>query len=390
MESLNLDWPLMSNNISKDDLDNLIEYLKQDDPRLTNGPKVEEFEEQWSQWLGCKYSIFVNSGSSANIISMAILKELYPEGGEIIIPPLTWVSDITSVIFAGFTPVFVDINVNTLGLDTDKVLQAITSKTKAVFISHIMGYNALTNKLLHKLQKRNIKLIEDVCESTGATFRNQKLGTFGEISNFSFYFAHHMSTIEGGMIRTNKKQIYEMARVFRSHGLIRESLHKPWRDEISVTYSDLTPDFTFMYPAYNMRSTELNAVLGLSQLEHLDIKITTRQQNLKLFLKNLNPEHYKTDFRVEGSSNYALTIVPRNSDLTPKIEKVLQESKIEYRRGLSGGGNQLRQPYLKRLCLRPEQFEVTDYLHFNSFYIGNYPTLNQYKIVELCKRLNIL
>ena len=199
----------------------VIKFLQQDDPILTQSKNVAAFEEEWSQWLGVKHSVFVNSGSSANQITMAAIRERFG-GGEIIVPTLTWISDIASVLQNGFDPVFVDINPRTLGMDTEQVLSEITSATRAVFLTHILGYNALDQKLLDELQKQNIPLIEDVCESHGATFKGQKLGSFGFASNFSFYYAHHMSTIEGGMVCTNDSDFYEILRMFRSHGMVRE------------------------------------------------------------------------------------------------------------------------------------------------------------------------
>ena len=151
-------FPLMRNNILREDLDNVIEYLKQDDPILTNGSKVREFEEKWSEWLGVKYSVFVNSGSSANLLSLMLLKEKFPNGGEVIVPPLTWISDIASVIFAGFKPIFCDIDIKTLGLNNDEVLNRLSEKTRAVFITHAQGFNALSDELINVLKRKNIYL----------------------------------------------------------------------------------------------------------------------------------------------------------------------------------------------------------------------------------------
>jgi CDP-4-dehydro-6-deoxyglucose reductase, E1 len=155
-------YPLMRNNISRGDLDMIINHLRQDDPILTNGPYVRQFEKEWSEWLGCKYSVFVNSGASANLLTMALLKIDNPDGGEVIIPPLTWISDVASVIQNGFTPVFADIDPRTLGLDTKKTIEKINSKTKAVFITHCQGFNALTYELLEYLKLKSIPLLEDV------------------------------------------------------------------------------------------------------------------------------------------------------------------------------------------------------------------------------------
>ena len=187
--------PLMSNNFEKDDLDSVIKLLKTNDPILTQSKNVLKFEKSWSKWLGVKYSVFVNSGSSANMISINILNIL-KGSGEVIVPSLTWSSDISSVIKNKMKPIFVDINLDNLSMNEDQVIKSYNSKTKAIFLSHIQGFNGLSNKLLDFIKKKKIFLIEDVCESHGASFRKKKLGTFGQISNFSFYYAHHMSTIE--------------------------------------------------------------------------------------------------------------------------------------------------------------------------------------------------
>ena len=192
-------FPLMQNNILKQDIDKVIKFLKKSSI-LTQNKEVLKFEKIWSKWLGVKYSVFVNSGSSANLLSIQLLKLKYPKGGEVIVPPLTWSSDIASLIHCGFKPVFVDIDLNTLGMNTNLIISKINKNTRAVFLSYIQGFNCLTKKLYDYLKMKKIVLIEDVCESHGAKFKNKKLGTFGWTSNFSFYYAHHMSTIEGGMI----------------------------------------------------------------------------------------------------------------------------------------------------------------------------------------------
>jgi len=386
-----LNWPLMSNNITREDLDTLIDYLQQDDPRLTQGDQVKAFEAEWSDWLGAKYSVFVNSGSSANLLSMAAIKHLYGEG-EIIVPTLTWVSDIASVLQCGFDPVFVDIDRYTLGMDIDEVISKITSKTRAVFLTHILGYNALTQELLDELEARNIPLIEDVCESHGATFNGQKVGTFGLMSNFSFYYAHHMSTIEGGVVCTDDPKIYETVRMLRSHGMVREALSDEVKQEYKETHPDLNPDFIFAFPSYNVRSTELNAVIGRSQLKRLDANNDIRRENLRIFLNNLDSEKYFTEFATEGSSNYAFTLVIRepNATLYENVVDALDSHNVEFRRGTSGGGNQLRQPYIKPIVGEDtyKDFPKVDHIHFYGFYIGNYPELDQDKILKLCDILN--
>jgi CDP-4-dehydro-6-deoxyglucose reductase, E1 len=387
-----LDWPLMANNITRADLDAVIEYLRGDGIMLTQSGNVRAFEEEWSAWLGVKYSVLVNSGSSANLLTLAALKELRG-GGEVIVPTLTWVSDIAAVLQCGFEPVFVDIDARTLGMDNEEVLRKLTPRTRAVFITHILGYNALTRPLLDELRTRKIPLIEDVCESHGATFEGRKLGTFGLASNFSFYYAHHMSTVEGGIVCTDDAELCETVRMMRSHGMVREARSEELRRGYREKHPDLNPDFIFAFPSWNMRSSEINAIIGRSQLKRLDGNNEVRQRNLRLFLEGLDPARYQTDFAIDGSCNYAFTLVLKRPDtvLRDNVERALREHGVEFRRGTSGGGNQLRQPYLKRILGdQAANFPRIEHVHFFGYYIGNYPGLDERKIKRLCALLNNL
>lgn len=385
-------FPLMRNNILREDLDAVIEHLKQDDPILTNGPNVRAFEAEWSDWLGVKYSVFVNSGASANLLSMAILAMRHKDGGEVIVPPLTWVSDIASVLQTGFTPVFADIDPTSLAMDTDQILDRITARTRAVFITHVQGFNGLTDRLLEELAKRGIPLIEDVCESHGATHNGRKLGSIGEMSNFSFYYAHHMSTIEGGMVCTNDPEIYQNLRMLRSHGMVRESDDTNLRLSYLDRHPDLNPDFIFAFPAYNVRNTEIGGILGRRQLRRLDSIVAQRTFNQRLFLELIDPKRYRTNFKVEGSSNYAFNLVLKHNDdaLMDRLMKCLRLESVEFRRGSAGGGNQLRQPYLRGIV--PEgawkNFPEVDHIHFYGMYIGNFPDLDETEIRTICRIIN--
>lgn len=385
-------YPLMRNNILREDLDAVIEHLKQDDPQLTHGANVRAFEEEWSSWLGVKYSVFVNSGASANLLTMAILKIRYPEGGEVIVPPLTWISDIASVLQNGFTPVFVDIDPQSLAMDTKQVLAKITDKTRAVFLTHVQGFDGLTDELISELRKKKIPLIEDVCESHGATHNGQRLGSFGWISNFSFYYAHHMSTIEGGMVCTNDAEVYQQVRMLRSHGMVREANDPAVRSAYQQAHPELNPDFIFAFPAYNTRNTEIGGIMGRSQLKRLDANVLRRTENLHRFLKQIDPSKYRTDFKLEGSSNYAFNLVLQNPDkvFVERLMVKLRESGVEFRRGSAGGGNQIRQPYLKGIV--PDgyhkQFPEVEHIHFYGFYIGNFPDLRDDEVDEICAILN--
>jgi CDP-4-dehydro-6-deoxyglucose reductase, E1 len=385
-------FPLMRNNILRQDLDAVIEHLKQDDPILTNGPQVRAFESEWSKWLGVRYSVFVNSGASANLLTMAILKIRHPDGGEVIVPPLTWISDVASVLQNGFTPVFVDIDPRTLAMDPRGILAHLGPRTRAVFLTHVQGFDGLTDELLAELKRRNIPLIEDVCESHGATHGGRKLGSYGWISNFSFYYAHHMSTIEGGMVCTDDPVVHQQVRMLRSHGMVREATDADLRASYQAADPELNPDFIFAYPAYNVRNTEIGAILGRSQLQRLDDNVRRRTANLQRFLRQIDPAKYRTDFKVEGSSNYAFNLVLRQADaeLAQRLMSRMREAGVEFRRGSAGGGNQLRQPYLKGIV--PDghyrQFPETDHIHFYGFYVGNFPDLRDEEIDTLCKILN--
>lgn len=382
--------PLMSNNISEEDINELIDFLHDSD-RFTNGPKVREFEEAWSRWVGMEHSVFVNSGSSANFITLAAIKEI-SGGGEVVVSPLGWSSDVSAIIAAGMEPVFVDVHLSTFAMDEEAALKAIDDNTKAVLLTHALGYDGMSDRLRDICTEKGIFLIEDTCESHGASHNGRKCGSIGDISNFSFYYAHHMSTIEGGMICTNDKRLYDLFRMFRSHGMLRECDDKGYIQKISNENPDIYPEFIFTVPGYNMRSTEINAVLGLSQLKKLDMNIEKRCRNHRLFLNNIDPEKYFIDFKEEGSSNYAFIVLLREKyrHLYDKVVRVLKDEGGEFRRGTAGGGNLTRQPYIRKRFpdIDPTAYKNVEYIHRYGLYTGNYPDLDEVRILELCGLLN--
>ena len=386
--------PLMKNNFTRSDMSAVKKVISEKNLVLTQSKNVRRFENRWSRWLGVKYSTFVNSGASANFITLAILKHSNKNKNknQIIVPSLTWISDVASVIMNGFKPVFVDANLENLSMNVDQVIKKVSKKTLAVFITHTLGFNGLNEKLIKTLKRKKIHLIEDVCESHGATFKNKKLGTFGLISNFSFYYAHHMTTIEGGMICTNDKKIYEMSRILRSHGMLRESGNKSYEKKVIKKNKTLSPQFTFLYPALNFRNTEIGAAIGLNQLKNLTKNNSNRSNNFKYFINLLDGNKYWKAFDFKGNSNYAFPIILKTKNISKRnlFERVLEENGIEFRRGTAGGGNQLRQPYLKEFSknINFKKFKNVDHIHFFGYYIGNYPTLKKSKIKEIAIILN--
>jgi CDP-6-deoxy-D-xylo-4-hexulose-3-dehydrase len=385
-----LDWPLMADNITKEDRLALVNYLGsgcEDVPRLTNGPQVQAFEEEFAQWLGTKYAVMVSSGASANLLTMQALK-IISGVGEVLVPVITWVSDIAAILHAGMEPKFVDVHPQTLGVDWDDLATKVTERTKAAFVTHCLGFNACPNGFPQLLP-----MIEDCCEALGAYADGRKLGCFGYMSNFSFYYAHHLSTVEGGMICTHDEKVYQLLRMLRSHGLAREMTSDIFKAEAAKACPDLDPKFIFTHPAYNVRPIELQAVIGRSQLKRLDVNNGARTVNLRAWLDHLDTDKYRTDYTLYGSSNYALPLVLKEPDdvRMALVLSCLKALGVEYRKGTAGGGNQLRQPYAReRWGELYTQFPQAEHIHHYGLYLGNYPTLEAWKIDALTEKLNAL
>ena len=280
MEQNKFSWPLINDNILQSDKEVLADFILNSN-RFTNGPKVREFEEAWSKWLGVKYSVMVGNGASANYITTAIVRELKGQYGEIIVPPIGWVSDISSVINTGFQPVFVDVDLKTMAISYETIKKAINEHTKAIVLVHALGFNGINDKIIELAKEHDLLLIEDCCEAHGAKYKDKRVGTLSDMSCFSFYLGHHMTTIEGGMISTDNEEIYQLARMFRSHGMTREA---SLDTHLKYAKPDVNPLFTFAVPGYNMRSSEINAVLVLTQLPRLDYAVEKRIHNLKVWL----------------------------------------------------------------------------------------------------------
>ena len=387
---MNFKWQLINDSITDDDKKALTDFINTPNQRFTNGPKVKEFERAWSEYVGCDFSVFVNSGASANYIMASIMKE--EKGlGEVIVSPLGWVSDVSPLVNLGFTPVFVDVSMENMSITLDNIKAAVTDKTVGVSLVHVLGFAAVTDEMVKFCGDNDLFFIEDCCESHGATYKGTKVGNFGDVSNFSFYFGHHITTIEGGMVCTNDEKLYDYAKLFRSHGMTREASNQV-QEQYERTRPDLNPLFTFAVPGYNMRNQELNAVLGLEQLKRLNYNCDKRRDNFKTWVDSLDSDKFFVDFHQNGNSNFALPLILRKKDLElfERCCILLNNEKVEYRIGTAGGGNQARQPYLDKYDFVKHDLSNVDHIHDFGLYIGNHPELVEKDIINLCEELNRL
>lgn len=366
-------WPLMKDTITRGDKWEMIKFILTT-KQFTNGPRVRQFEEEWSKWLGCKYSLYVTSGSTANLLLMAAVKEKYKlkDGDKVLVPSCTWVTNVSPVIQCGLQPIFCDVNTSNYSFAPDHLMQiARKHDIKVVFTTHLLGYSADLD--FYKKVFPNAIFLDDVCESHGCLASDgTKIGSNSTGATFSFYFGHHMTTIEGGFVCTNDYELYSLMKAKRSHGLARELPPEDF-EKVKKKYPDLNPHFLFITEGYNVRNHEICAVLGSSQLKRLDNMIAVRKQNYKMFydimLKYI--DHFYIPSSSDSNSSYAFPLVAKYEALANKLKINLQEAGIETRPIVSG--NLLRQPFLSGYILEggangPSQIET---IHKNGVYVGN-------------------
>jgi CDP-4-dehydro-6-deoxyglucose reductase, E1 len=364
-------WPLMKNNITLSDRLKLAKFVLTSD-RFTNGKKVREFESKWNEWLGSKYSLYVSSGSTANYLLLSAVKEFYglKDGDKVLVPACTWVTNVGPVIQLGFTPIFCDINLDNFSFCEQDLehISKIHSDIKLIFVTHLIGFSANVEK--YKKLFPNALILDDVCESHGCKLPNgYRTGSDSLGATFSFYFGHHISTIEGGMISTNNYELYDLMKMKRSHGLARESTRYA---EYIKQYPDISNQFLFITDGYNFRNHELGAVLGLSQLKRLDLYIQKRNQNYKKFVDIISK--YSIDFYVplvpQTCSNFCFPLICRTKELADRLKVIFDEVGIEHRPIISG--NLLKQPFLSghKITTQKDNLNV-DYIHNNGIYLGN-------------------
>jgi CDP-4-dehydro-6-deoxyglucose reductase, E1 len=379
-------WPLMENIITDQDLTVLMDFIKRT-KRFTQFTCVREFETEYSKWQGCKHSVYVNSGSSANLILISAAKERYnwKDGDEVIVPAVTWTTTVTPIMQLGLKPVFVDVNLNDLAVDYEQVKQSITPKTRAIFVAHLLGFPADINKLKEIVAEQNIVILEDCCETQGGKISGNKVGNHGLGGTFSFYWGHHMTTVEGGMVCTNDSELYKLLLLKRSHGLARE-LPEDCHAYIKAQYPDIDFNFLFLTDGFNVRNTEFNAVLGIEQLQRIDGYIDIRNKNYQAFLVHCNKyQDYLLTLDKTGKSSFVLPFFFKNKNLKVQFQDVIRAAGIESRPLISG--NLLRQPFLIKHLAKGD-FRNAEFIHENAFYIGNNQFVDEVRLDVLFKLMD--
>jgi CDP-6-deoxy-D-xylo-4-hexulose-3-dehydrase len=274
---------LVSDTINKSDVNSLIEWLSQDEiPRLTKGELTIELENKWASKIGSKYSVFVNSGSSSILLTLAALKHSNRlRNNKVVIPSLSWATDLSSPILLGLEPILCDCNLHDLSCDLDHLEEIFQKESPSTLILvSVLGLVPDMDRIMELCKRYDVLLLEDVCESMGSKYRGKYLGTFGLASFFSMYFGHHLSTIEGGFINTNDTDFYHALLMMRSHGWARDlPIHK--QEELKEKYNlnDFDNLYNFYLPGMNLRSTDLQAFIGIRAIDKLDNFSTLRNEN---------------------------------------------------------------------------------------------------------------
>ncbi len=378
----NFFYPLVENPYSNDDIKEGIKVLKS--KQLTISYKTTFFERKFSIKLKSKYSLMVNSGSSANLLALQCLinpyrKKRLSKNDEVIIPTLCWSTSLWPIIQSGLKPIFVDTNENSLNIDENEIEKKITKKTKAILLVHVLGNTCDMDRIIKIKKKYNLILIEDTCESLGTKYRNKYLGTFGEFSTFSFYSSHQISSGEGGMISCKSKDDYNIIKSLRSHGWSRGT---SFENKIHNDNKQLDKRFIFFNSGYNLRPTEIAAAIGYNQFKKLDQFIKIRKINRNKIIKSIKNNDFlkkKIDFFKENKnvkpSWFGIPIkLLTNYENKKKIIINLEKNGIETRPIISG--NFAKQPAcIKYRLSTNKSFPKTDLIYKKSFFIG-LPTKN--------------
>jgi CDP-6-deoxy-D-xylo-4-hexulose-3-dehydrase len=332
---------LVNDTIDRNDINKLIEWLSTH-PRLTKGPVTLEYEKKWAEWLGTKYSVFVNSGSSANLLMLyALIAANKLKNNKVVIPGLCWATDLSPVFQFNLEPILCDINLDTLSVNLTELEEIFKKESPSVLILvSILGFAPDTLKVKELCEKYDVILLEDNCESLGTEIDKVKLGNFGIMASYSSYFGHHISTIEGGIVATNDEDLYNILLSIRSHGWDRDltpDAQKKLREKYNI--SDFNALYTFYYDGFNVRSTDLQAFIGLGQLEKLDGICKKRSENFDYLQKNIKNDFWKPKpIDRTFTSNFCYPIIHPKRD---ELVRALKEKEVEVRPLVCGSmGNQ--------------------------------------------------
>lgn len=375
----------MHDTITQEEIDAVNEVLKSGE--YTQGKVVEEFEGKFAEWNGFKHCVMVNSGSTANLLIVTLLKEKYKlkEGDEVLVPAVTWPTTVYPIIQNNLVPVFCDVD-DSFNISLESMERVTSEKTKALFLVHLLGQAVNMDKIIKFCNEKNIVLIEDCCESLGAEYKGRKVGGFGVMSSFSLYFGHHMTTIEGGIIATNDEKTADLLKSIRSHGWIRNSLRA---EEYKKEFNNL--DFVFDLMGYNVRSTNLNAAIGLVQLKKLKESISIRKNNHEIFneliSKNYKLRTQKVD--LETSSSFCLPIILPSTRERDLLLSELPKQGIECRTVISG--NLLKQPIFEKKLIgkyKKDDCRNSDIIHSCGMYLPNHQFIDREKVEYMVEKIN--
>jgi CDP-6-deoxy-D-xylo-4-hexulose-3-dehydrase len=385
MISNNTRIQLVKDTIDKQDINKLIKWLKTE-PQLTKGPLVVEFEKQWSEWLGKKYSVFVNSGSSANLAAVySLILSGKMKNNKIIVPAVSWVTTVTPAIHLGLEPIMCECDSDNLGLNINHLKQLIeTEKPAAIILVHVLGIPNHMKEIMELCKQHDILLIEDSCEAIGSKYEDKKIGTFGDLSTFSFYFGHHMSTIEGGMVCTDDEDLYHILLSIRSHGWDRDlpkEKQQYLRDKYNI--SDFRALYTFYYPGFNLRATDLQAFIGIEQLKKLPEIVKNRNINYLKYQEGIINQEWKITAPLNSFvSNFAYPVVTKNIDM---LIKKLNENNIDCRPLICGSINE--HPFWYERYGKNE-FPIAKKIHEYGLYIPNNHQMTDKEINKIIKIIN--
>ena len=359
---------------------------------LTMGENVKEFEKKFATYIGTKYAVMFNSGSSANLGILTALKYVknsqIQEGDNVIVPAVSWSTTYYPISQNGFVLNFVDINSDTLNIDVDKIENAINDKTKAIFTVNLLGNPSSLIELQKISDKYGLILIEDNCESLGASIDSKMTGSFGLASSHSFFFSHHICTMEGGMVTTNSKELMETLTSLRAHGWTRGL--EANNSVFSSSGNDWEDLYRFVLPGFNLRPTELSGAIGVKQLEKLPRFIQKRRENADFFVNKFkDSQNFKIQFEAGNSSWFGFSIVLQKK-LTGKrkeLIKLLSTNGIETRPIVAG--NFTLNPVMKFLNFLPlPPLPSADLIHNEGFFIGNHHFDVTKELSQICVLLH--